>query len=106
MLKSVFGFAEHQEKCTYGLGFKVILTKNSDSSVLKKANATNIAKIKIIGIDWYVTQYIPSMEQLKVISEQFLSKTPTELQYVERSTFRKKGMLETFGLLTWGLKKE
>ena len=27
MLKDVFGFAEHQEKATYGLGYKLTLTR-------------------------------------------------------------------------------
>ena len=35
-LKDVFGFAENQEKATYGLGYKLTLTRNSDNAVLKK----------------------------------------------------------------------
>ena len=44
MIKAVFGFAEHQEKAKYGLGFEIALTRNNDSSVLNKTNATNNAK--------------------------------------------------------------
>ena len=44
MLKDIFGFAQHQEKRTYGLGYKLTLTRNSDNAVLNKANATNNAK--------------------------------------------------------------
>ena len=51
MLWVVFGFAEHQEKATQGLRYTLTLTKNSDNSVLKNANATNIAKFEIIGIE-------------------------------------------------------
>ena len=40
----MFGFAEYQEKGTYGLGYKLILTTNSDNAVLNKDNATNIGK--------------------------------------------------------------
>ena len=32
MLKDVFGFSEHQEKATYGLGYKLTLTRNTDNS--------------------------------------------------------------------------
>ena len=32
--KGIFGFAEHQEKATYGLGYKLTLTRNSDIAVL------------------------------------------------------------------------
>ena len=48
MLKDVFGFAEHQEKGTYGLDYRLILTRNNDTAVLNKGNATNNAKIEII----------------------------------------------------------
>ena len=39
MLKDAFGFAEHQEKNTYGLGFKFTLTRNEDEAALHKAVA-------------------------------------------------------------------
>ena len=32
-LKDVFGFAEHQDNCTYGLGYKPTLQRNSDNHV-------------------------------------------------------------------------
>ena len=35
-LEDMFGFAEHQEEATYGLGYKLTLTENSDNAVLKK----------------------------------------------------------------------
>ena len=56
------------------------LTRNSDSCVLNKANATKNAKIEIKVFEWYVTQYTPSREQQEIRSEQFLSRIPTELQ--------------------------
>ena len=46
-LKDIFGFAEHQEKATYGLGKMLTLTKKIDSAVLNRDNAINNAKIKI-----------------------------------------------------------
>ena len=33
MLKDTFGFAQHQEKATYGLGYNLILTRNNDNGV-------------------------------------------------------------------------
>ena len=86
MLKDVFGFAEHQEKGTYGLGYKLTLTKNSDNAVLNKANATNNAK----SIDWYIPHYTPSLNQEKNLMGQIVNKKPTELRYVERSVFLKR----------------
>ena len=40
MLRDVFGFAEHHEKSTYGMGYNLILPRNTDNTVLSKANAT------------------------------------------------------------------
>ena len=88
-LKDVFGFAEHQEKATYGLGYKLTLTRNSDNVVLNKADATVFGKVKIYAIEWHVPHYTASMSQQAVLSNQIVNKIPTELQYIERSVFMK-----------------
>ena len=90
MLKDVFGFAEHQEKTTYDLGYKLTLTKNKDEAVIDKVAGIADARIKIDHIPWYVPHYIPSMSQQAIKSKQILNKTPTELRYVERSVFMKE----------------
>ena len=90
MLKDVFGFAECQEKATHGLGYKLTLTRNKDEAVIDKANAIGDARIKIDHIHWYVPHYTPSIQQQGTLSKQILSKTPTELRYVERSVFMKQ----------------
>ena len=46
MLKDVFGFAEHQEKATYGLGYKLTLTSNKDDAVLDRTAAIADARVK------------------------------------------------------------
>ena len=56
MLKDMIGFAEHQEKATFGLEYRLTLTRNSDNAVLNKGNATNNGKIKSKIIDWYTPQ--------------------------------------------------
>ena len=90
MLKDVFGFAEGQDKATYGLGYKLTLTRNKDEAVIDKVADTAYARIKIDYIHWYVPHYIPSMSQQAILSKPILSKTPTELRYVERSFFMKE----------------
>ena len=90
MLKDVFGFAEYQEKATYGLGYKLTLTRNKDDAVIDKANAIADARIRIDHIHWYVPHYTPSIREQSTLSKQILSKTPTELRYVERSVFMKE----------------
>ena len=90
MLKDVFGFAESQEKATFGLGYKLTLTRNKDEAVIDKSPGIADARIKINHIHWYVPHYILSMSQQGIMTKQILNKTPTELRYVERSVFMKE----------------
>ena len=105
MLKDIFGFAEHQEKATYGLGIKLTLTRNKDEAVIDKAAGIADARIKIDHIHWFVAHYTPSIQQRGILSEQILSKTPTELRYVERSVFMKEINNRIYGILNWVVKK-
>ena len=52
---------------------------------MNKANATNIAKIKIDAIEFYLPPYTPPIPQKSTISKHNTIKTPTELEYEERS---------------------
>ena len=72
------------------------LTRNTDNAVLNKANATINAKTKIIALEWYVPHYTPSIQQQSMLSKQILSKTPTQLQYPERSVFMKEVNTQNF----------
>ena len=89
-LEDIFGFAEHQEKATYGLGYKLTLTRASDNAVLNKTNATPIGKIKISSIEWYIPQYTASLIEQGILMKQITDKMPTELRYVERSVIMKE----------------
>ena len=87
MLRDSFGFAEHQQKGTFGIGYKLTLTRNNDSAVLNKGDTINNAKFKINSIDWLVPQYTPSLEQESKLMKQIKNKIPKDLHYVERSVF-------------------
>ena len=63
MLGDMFEFAEFQGKATDGFRYNLTLTRNSDNSVLNKANATNDAKIKFFSNEWFVPHYTPSIPQ-------------------------------------------
>ena len=89
-LKDIFGFAEHQEKATYGLGYKLTLTRFSDNAVLNKTNATAIGNIKINSIEWYVPHYTVNLKEQGILMNQITDKIPTELRYVEKSVFMKE----------------
>ena len=100
-LSDIFGFVEHQKRGTFGLVFKLTLTRNSDNCVLNKDNAINNGKIKGNAIDWYVPHYTPSNPQQVILSERISTKTPTVLQYVRRSVFMKE--VKTQNLWTFEL---
>ena len=89
-LKDIFGFAEYQEKGTYGLGYKITLTRNTDNAVLIKDNADVNGRVKIISLDWYVPHYSPNLEEHNKLMIQIKKNTPTLLPYPERSVFMKE----------------
>ena len=45
--RDIVGFAEQQVVATFGLGYRLTLTGNTDNAVLNKTNDTNKAKTKI-----------------------------------------------------------
>ena len=82
-LKDIYGFAEHQEKATYGLGYKVTLTRNTDNAALNKTIETTIGKIKINSIEWYGPHSTASLKEQGTKMKQIRDKTPTDIRYVE-----------------------
>ena len=95
MLKDKFGFAQHQDKATHGLGYNVIPTRKSDNGVLNKGNVINNAKTKVISIHWYVPHYTPSLAQQNVLMNQITKQMAKELQFSERSVFMKQVNTQT-----------
>ena len=95
-LKDNFGHAECQEKGTYGLGYKLTLTRKTDNAVLNKDNAVNNAKNKINALEWYFPHYIPSLDDYTKMHIQLKNKTPTNLHYPERSVFMKEVDTQNF----------
>ena len=63
MLKDIFGVAQSQEKLTYGHGYQLSLTRNTDNAVLIQGNGINDAKFRINSINWYVPTNTPSFSQ-------------------------------------------
>ena len=111
-LRDIFGFAEHQETATHGMGYNLTLTRSTDNAVLNKANATTNAKFKINSFEWYVPHYTPSLIEYNKLMTQIKQKTPTNLLYPERSVFMKEvntqnfwtfelGTQEGFNVPTW-----
>ena len=84
LFKDVFGCADCQEKATYSLGYKLTLTRKKDDVVIDKTNAIADARIRIDHIHWCVPHYTLSIQKQNTLSRQILSKTPTDLRYVQR----------------------
>ena len=89
-LKDIFGYAEYQEKGTYGLGYKLTLTRNTDNAVLNKDNAVVNGRVKINSLDWYIPHYSPNLEEYIKLMTLIKKSTPTLLHYPERSVFMKE----------------
>ena len=89
-LKNIFGYAEHQEKGTYGLSYKLVLTRNTDDAVLNKDSAVTNGRVKINSLDWYVPHYSANLEEYTKLMTQIKKKTPTLLHYPERPVFMKE----------------
>ena len=100
-LKDVFGFAEHRETGTSGLGYRITLFRNFDNAVLNKDNATNNGRNKKDAIEWSVPYYIPSLEDCKK-KNQTRQKTATELHYPEMSAFMKEVNTHNFWTFNLG----
>ena len=98
---------QNTKKTSYDLGYKLTLTRDTDNAVLNKDNAINNAKNKINAKEWYVPHYTPSTSSQAIVSKQVLNKSPTKLQYVERSVFLKKVKIQNFRTfhLNWEDKK-
>ena len=75
-LKNIFGYAEDQYNCTFGLGYKLTLQRNSDNHVLSHpagaddaANRALAGRVIINDISWYVPHYTPSVKNQKLMLE-------------------------------------
>ena len=92
-LQDIFGFAKHDDNCTYGLGYKLKLQINSDNHVIIHPAQANVAanlalagRVIINYISWFVPLCTPSMSNQKLMLSNIASKTPTELTYFKRSS--------------------
>ena len=98
-LKDFFGFAEHQKKAIFGLGYKLTLTRTSDNPNLNKDKAINIGKTKTDSIECSIPHHTPSINKQAKLSKQILNKVPTEVQFAGRSVSMKEVNTQTFGPL-------
>ena len=82
--------------------YNITLTGNSDNAVLNKGNAIEMGKSKINAFEWYVPHYTPTPDQQRVLMKHVVDKTPTDLQYPEKSIFMKKVNTQNFWTVELG----
>ena len=80
-LKDVFGFAEHQDNCTYGLGYKLTFQTYSANHVINHPPiAKDVGNLSLAGrvflndISWYVLHYTPSISNQIFLLGQIVSR--------------------------------
>ena len=95
-IKYVFGFADHQDNCTYGLGDKLTFRRDSDNLVsIHPAGASDAAKIAIAeevildDISQYVPHYTPILSNQKLVLGHLVSRAALRLPYGKRSSCMK-----------------
>ena len=95
-MKDVFCFAENRDDCTFGLGYKLTLQRNSDNHVLSHppqandaANLASAGRVFIEDLSWYVPHFTLSVKNQKILLRHIESKTPTELTSIKRSSHKK-----------------
>ena len=95
-IRDTFDFAEHQDNCSYGLGYKLTLQRNSDNHVSShRAVATNADNLALAGrviIEdrrCYVPHYTTKISNQKIMLGHIVSEAPTELSYIKGLSYMK-----------------
>ena len=89
-LKDVFGFAEHQDNCTYGLGYKETIQNKSDNHVVTPRAGTNAESLALAGkvfiddISQYVPHYTPKLSNQKTMLGHIGYKAATKMSYFKK----------------------
>lgn len=83
-LSEIFGFALHQDKIIYGLGFMLTLKRASNDNAIYRLGGVDAAKIEITDIALYVPHYTTSLENQILVTEHVNNNNLTNMSYIER----------------------
>ena len=110
-LKDVFGFAERQDNCTYGLVFILPLQRIKDKRVFSQlvgayvaANLALAAIVFIEDVSLYVPHYTPNKSNQKFLLGHIVSRAATELSHIKRSSYMKDMASEKFWFFEHGVR--
>ena len=66
--KHIFGFAEDYDKVLYGLRHVLTLVRQSDNDSIFRASTTDVGKILLSKISWYMPRILPKdQERLSLV---------------------------------------
>ena len=90
--RDLFSFVNDLEKVIYGLGFKLILKRNSNDRALYRINANlgavaNGANIEIRDISWFEPSIDPSNDKGIIVQKGLIKKNNVDFSYYEREKF-------------------
>ena len=93
-MSDLFGFVNDLKKIIYGLGFKLILKRNTNDRALYRINAgadavANDGNIEIRYISWCVPSIDPSNDNRIIVQKGLNKKNNIDFGYYERKTFYK-----------------
>ena len=101
--RDIFGFAQHKENATYGLGYRLIIKRNIDSiaivhGLLRDGNREHIT---LNDISWYVPHNTSNSPLQTLLREHIISRARTQLSYIGRSVGGKPVVAQFNWFLTW-----
>ena len=106
-MKDVFGFAEHQDNCTYEWGSKLTLQRISDNHALSHpagdkdaANFALAGRVIIDDISLYVPHYSPNVSDRNLMLRHIVSRAATKFSHIKRSFYMKDVTTENNGILS------
>ena len=93
-MSDLFGFINDLEKIIYGLGFKLILNRNSNDRALYRVNANpgavaNDGNIEIRNISWCIPSIDPINDNGIIVQKGLNKENNVDFSYYETKTFYK-----------------
>ena len=93
-MRDLFGFIIYLEKIIYGMGFKLILKRNSIDRAWVRVNAgacavSNVCNIEIRDITWCVPCIGPSIDNRIIVQKGLRKRNNIDFNFYERKTLYK-----------------
>ena len=71
------------------IGLHSYFKRNNNNDVVFRTAGVYVANVDVKDISWYISHYVPNLENQQLVLNQIINKDPTESFYIERTAFRK-----------------